>query len=199
MTAPNLDTIERLVMDLPETQRQELATAPGIRERIGATCKLTPRQQEAEALLRSPASHCMLFGGGRSGKTFIILRNIVGRALTCPSRHCILRLHFTSVIKSVGMDTLPKVMELCYPGAIAGSHLDRSHWVYVLPNGSELWLGGLDDKERTEKVLGSEYASIFLNECSQIPLSSRDIALTRLAQNTPLPLKMFYDCNPPSI
>jgi phage terminase large subunit-like protein len=76
-----------------------------------------------------------------------------------------------------------------------------------LPNGSELWFGGLDDKERTEKILGQEYATIFLNECSQIPWSARGIAVTRLAQNVlekvegkadrPLPLKMIYDENPP--
>ena len=89
-------------------------------------------------------------------------------------------------------------MRLCFPGAVAGSNFDKSHWCYTLPNGSEIWFGGLDDKERTEKILGAEYASIFLNECSQIPLGSRDMAVTRLAQNTPLPFKMYYDCNPPS-
>ena len=60
-------------------------------------------------------------------------------------------------------------------------------------------------KERTEKILGLEFASIFLNECSQIPYSSRNMAgVTRLAQKVqdtltkqPLSLKMYYDENPP--
>jgi hypothetical protein len=56
----------------------------------------------------------------------------------------------------------------------------------------------LDDKDRTEKILGQEYATMFFNECSQIPWSSRNMAITRLAQKTPLRLKAFYDCNPPS-
>ncbi len=55
----------------------------------------------------------------------------------------------------------------------------------------------MDEKERTEKILGQEYATLFLNECSQIPWSSRNIAITRLAQNTPLRLRAYYDCNPP--
>jgi phage terminase large subunit-like protein len=65
-------------------------------------------------------------------------------------------------------------------------------------------LGGLDDKERTEKILGTEFASIFLNECSQIQYTARNIVMTRLAQRVidratgePLRLKMYYDCNPP--
>ena len=165
---------------------------------MGAKCDLTERQLQADALLESASAHCMLFGGSRSGKTFLILRKLVGRGLKCVSRHAVLRYRFNHLKASIIYDTLPKMMQLCYPGAVKGSKLDKSDWFYRLPNGSELWFGGLDDKERTEKILGQEYASIFLNECSQIPLSSRDMAVTRLAQNTALQNKMFYDCNPPS-
>jgi predicted phage terminase large subunit-like protein len=140
----------------------------------------------------------MLFGGSRSGKTFLIVRKIVERALRHKSRHAILRFRFSHVVSTIGLDTLPKVMNLCFPAAEKGSKLDKGMWVYTLPNGSEIWFGGLDEKERTEKILGAEYATIYLNECSQLPLASRDVAVTRLAQNVGLPLKMFYDCNPVS-
>jgi hypothetical protein len=60
--------------------------------------------------------------------------------------------------------------------------LDKTDWFATLPNGSQIWFGGLDDKERTEKVLGMEFVTIYLNECSQIPYESRNLALTRLAQ-----------------
>jgi phage terminase large subunit-like protein len=53
-----------------------------------------------------------------------------------------------------------------------------------------------------------EFATIYLNECSQIPWSSVGIAVTRLAQKaeqavkgmepTILKPRMYYDCNPPS-
>lgn len=94
-------------------------------------------------------------------------------------------------------------MRLCYPQI--AYHLDKSEWYAILPNKSEIWFGGLDEKDRTEKILGQEYATIFLNECSQIAYSARNIAVTRLAQRVeceglgrPLRLKMFYDENPPS-
>jgi hypothetical protein len=74
---------------------------------------------------------------------------------------------------------------------------DKASWFWELPNGSQIWFGGLDDKERTEKVLGNEYASIFLNECSQIGLAARNLVVTRLAQNIGLKLLAAYDENPP--
>lgn len=139
----------------------------------------------------------MLYGGSRSGKTFLIVRAIVTRALAHKSRHVCLRYRFNHIKASIILDTLPKVMELCFPGVAQHCKLDRQDWFYTFPNGSEIWFGGLDEKERTEKILGQEYATMFLNECSQIPWNSRNIAMTRLAQNTPLRLKAYYDCNPP--
>jgi phage terminase large subunit-like protein len=162
--------------------------------------ELTPRQQEANRLLGGEATHVLLRGGARSGKTFLIIRAIVTRALAYESRHAVLRFRFNHLKGSVIYDTLPKVMKLCFP-EVEG-HLDKSDWFFSLPSSgggrSEIWFGGLDDKERTEKILGQEYSSILLNECSQIPLASRHMAITRLAQNTPLRLRAFYDCNPPA-
>jgi len=168
------------------------------------TFRLTRKQEEANRLLASPARHLMLFGGSRSGKTFLIVRAIVVRALKAPgSRHVSLRFRFGHIKSSIIYDTFPKVMKLCFPGQ--DYELNKTDWFVAFPNGSEYWFGGLDDKERTEKILGNEYATIHLNECSQIPWTSRNMAVTRLAQlvhenirdKRPLPLKMYYDENPP--
>lgn len=169
--------------------------------------KLTDRQLEAQEILAGPATHCMLFGGSRSGKTFLLVRNICMRALKSPeSRHAILRFRFNAVKASVIMDTFPKVMKLGFPGV--NYSLSKTDWYAEFDNGAQIWFGGLDDKERAEKILGMEFATIYLNEASQIPKSSRDIAVTRLAQQvdqvikgkvvTPLKPRMLYDCNPPS-
>lgn len=168
--------------------------------------KVTERQREAIRLLGSGAKHCLLYGGSRSGKTFLLVRAVVIRALASEhSRHAILRFRFNHVKQAVCMDTFPKVMRTCFPEI--PFKLDHTDWYVRFPNGSEIWFGGLDDKERTEKILGQEYATIFLNEASQIPFSSRNMAVTRLAQKCyhaingtpePLRLKMYYDENPPS-
>lgn len=169
--------------------------------------KLTERQEQAQAILSGPATHCMLFGGSRSGKTFLHVRNIVFRALKAPgSRHGIFRFRALHVHESIVLDTFPKVMKLAFPGVEYTMHKGDGYASF--PNGSEVWFSGLDDKERVEKVLGKEYSTVYFNECSQIPMGSVDIALTRLAQQietkidnrAPQPLKMraYYDCNPPS-
>ncbi len=155
----------------------------------------------------SIAMFVMLFGGSRSGKTFIIVRAIVIRALAAAgSRHAILRFRFNHVKASVVRDTFPKVMKLCFPQV--SYHLDKTDWFAQFPNGSQIWFGGLDDKERTEKILGQEHVTIYLNESSQIIYSSVLLAITRLAQvvtytvedvTKTLRPKMFFDCNPPSM
>jgi PBSX family phage terminase large subunit len=163
--------------------------------------KLTPRQEEAQAILSGPATHGMLLGGSRSGKTFLHVRNTILRALKARrSRHAILRYRFNHIKASIILDTFPKVMDLCFSGLEYG--LNKTDWFVTLPNESEIWFGGLDDKERTEKILGQEYATIYFNECSQIPHNSQAIAITRLAQkaeiapNEYLTPRAFYDMNP---
>ena len=105
------------------------------------------------------------------------------------------RYRFNSIKASVILDTFPKVMRLVFPGVTY--RLDKTDFYATFPNGSQLWFGGLDDKERAEKILGMEFATIALNECSQIPYSSVEMAITRLAQQVdqqidgkePTPLK----------
>lgn len=158
--------------------------------------RYTTDQAAAWHLITGPARHAMLYGGSRSGKTFLITAAIVMRALKAPgSRHVIFRHRFNHAVTSIGLDTLPTVMAKRYPGI--PYKFDRTRWMCTLGGGSEIWLGGLDDKERTEKILGQEYASLYFNECSQIAYSAVLMARTRLAQKTTLINRAYYDCNPP--
>lgn len=172
--------------------------------------RLTPKQREANRLLASSARNVMLRGGSRSGKTFILVRAIVQRAINSPqSRHVVFRFRFNHAKTSIWADTLPKVLKLCFPDLPV--RFDKTDFYLELPNGSEIWIAGLDDKERVEKILGQEYATLYFNECSQIPWNSIEMAMSRLAQRCPLApeiaavtgraylaLKAYFDCNPPS-
>jgi hypothetical protein len=174
------------------------------------TATLTPRQREANRLLAGPASNIMLRGGSRSGKTFLLTRAIIQRGINAPgSRHAAFRFRFNHIKTSLWSDTMPKVMATCFPGV--PHRFDKTDFYLELPGGSQFWIGGLDDKERVEKVLGQEYATLYFNESSQIPWGSIETAMSRLAQKcelhpeiakaagrTHLPLKAYFDCNPPS-
>lgn len=169
--------------------------------------QLTDKQIEAQLLLAGDATYCMLFGGSRSGKTFLFVRNVVMRALLAPfSRHCILRFRFNHIKASIIKDTFPTVMRKAFPDVTY--KMDKVDWYATLPNGSEIWFGGLDDKERSEKILGNEYVTIYLNECSQLTWQAVGMVMTRLAQKVYkvvnnqvtdlLKPRVYMDCNPPN-
>jgi PBSX family phage terminase large subunit len=156
--------------------------------------KKTLKQEEATKLMASNQTHIMLLGGGRSGKTFITIRNVLVRASKVKSRHVILRQTFNSVKTSIFLDTLPKVLNLCFPDMPV--KWNKSDYFVQLPNGSELWIGGLEDDKRVEKILGKEYSTIYFNEVTQLNYSSVQVALTRLAEKNTLRKKAYYDMNP---
>lgn len=166
------------------------------------TFALTAKQEEATELMAGPAQHIMLAGGSRSGKTAAECRAIVIRALKAPkSRHAMLRFRFGHIKQSVMLDTFPTVMHKAFPQV--KYELNKSDCYAVMDGDSEIWFSGLDDKARTEKLLGNEYATLMFNECSQIAFASRNLAITRLSQlvqdtvsKRPLPLKAYYDMNP---
>ncbi len=164
--------------------------------RLTPSFSLTAKQNAANRVLAGSQRHTLLVGGSRSGKTSLLIRAIGTRALRAEnSRHAILRLHANAARGSVALDTLPKVFRLCWPGVQLKEH--RQDGFFSLSNGSEIWVGGLDDKERIEKILGKEFATILLNECSQIPYGSVTTVLTRLAQVAPgLKQRAYYDLNP---
>lgn len=157
----------------------------------------TAKQDEAIKILAS-SDEAGLFGGSRSGKTFIILKAIVIRACKKKSRHLIARFRFNHAKTSIWYDTMPKVIDLCFPELKDHLKWNKSDWFIEFPNGSQIWLGGVDDKERVEKILGNEYSTIYLNECSQIAYDAVTMLQTRLAENTGLALRFWYDFNPPS-
>ena len=175
--------------------------------------RFTEKQLEAHRLLAGPQMHTLLRGGSRSGKTFVICRAVAKRALRASqSRHAIWRFHYNHAKNSIGMDTFPKMMKLCFPDVARAMNNQikfSNEGILTLPNGSEIWLGGLDDKDRVEKILGMEFATNFFNEGSQIPWHAVELAHSRLAQkclidaiDDPgrgdiLSLRNYYDMNPP--
>lgn len=150
----------------------------------------------AADVLSSNAKHVFLYGGSRSGKTFYLVRAVVIRASKTKSRHVILRLNFNHVKTSIWLDTLQKVFKICFPDLPI--IWNKTDYFVTLPNGSEIWIAGLDDEKRIEKILGKEYSTIYFNECSQINYTQIQIALTRLAEKSDLKKKVYYDANPPT-
>ena len=171
---------------------------PSISVMMTASFRLNDAQRDAVRLLGGPARHILLRGGSRSGKTFVLIRAVVIRALKAAgSRHGIFRHRLTALRASVLRDTFPKVMQLCFPQV--SWKLERQENIVTFPNGSTIFFGGLDDEQRTEKILGLEFSTVYLNEASQISYGARNMLLTRLAQKSGLVNREYIDANPPSV
>jgi hypothetical protein len=147
-------------------------------------------------------------------KTFTIIRAMCMRAFRTPySRQAAFKLRGNSANATLALDTIPKVLRLCFPG-VEVIRKKQDGYFYWPHNKAELWISGLDDAARVDKILGAEYSGLFFNECSQIPWDSVVVARTRLAQQVKtdditrpdgsviiggmLKNRVYYDLNPGS-
>jgi len=151
-----------------------------------------PRQQEGLAVMLTH-TFSMLYGGSRSGKTFVIMFFVLFRALKKKSRHLVLRRYFSDIKKSIIKETLPEVAEIMG----CNYKLNSQDFYITFPNGSEIWFGGVDDKQNVEKLLGKQYSTIWFNEASQIAYDSYSVVKTRLAEKSGLKNRIIIDQNPP--
>jgi len=160
--------------------------------------KPTAIQQKALALLKSGAKHILLFGGSRSGKTTVLVMAIIFRALLYDgSRHLICRLRAKDARSSVLLETLLPWLNNTV-GSNAYTYLKHESMIRLY-NGSEIWIGGLGDKEQADKILGHEYNTIYFNEISQLTYAAVTTAYSRLAMRIQGCRNLFlYDCNPGS-
>jgi PBSX family phage terminase large subunit len=160
--------------------------------------KPTVIQRKALALLKSGAKHILLFGGSRSGKTTVLVMAIVYRALMyAGSRHLICRYRAKDARSSVLRETLVPWLDNTV-GKDGYTYLAHESMI-TLFNGSEIWIGGLGDKEQADKILGHEYNTIYFNEISQLSYAAVTTAYSRLAMRIEDCKNLFfYDCNPGS-
>ena len=160
--------------------------------------KPTTVQRKALALLKSGAKHILLFGGSRSGKTSVLVMAIIYRALRfAGSRHLICRYRAKDARSSVLRETLLPWLDNTI-GKNSYTYLVHES-IVTLFNGSEIWIGGLGDREQADKILGHEYCTIYFNEISQLSYAAVTTAYSRLAMRVPDCRNLFfYDCNPGS-
>jgi len=167
---------------------------------MGTTVMFKPTavQKKALALLKCGAKHILLFGGSRSGKTTVLVMAIIYRALRfAGSRHLICRYRAKDARSSVLRETLIPWLDNTV-GKSGYTYLAHESMI-TLFNSSEIWIGGLGDREQADKILGHEYCTIYFNEISQLSYAAVTTAYSRLAMRVQGCKNLFYyDCNPGS-
>lgn len=151
----------------------------------------------AKEVAASGVKNACAEGGSRSGKSFEIFRQIVVRAAKADhSDHLICRETFNSAKRSLWLKTMPDVMRIAFPRLNYKPMRSDGIYYYHLDNGSNLYLAGLDDSSKLERLLGTEYSTLWFNESNQMSFSAVSKLKTRLAQKNNLIKRAYFDLNP---
>lgn len=85
---------------------------------------------------------------------------------------------------------------MCFPDLSV--KFNRTDYIIVLPNGSEIGIYGLGNDKEAEKLLGTQFSTIYFNEASEIAYSGVQLVLSRLAEKNDLTKRVWFDFNPPA-
>ena len=153
-----------------------------------------------QALWESKHHEVIVSGPYDTGKTFAALSKL--HALLCvhpKSNALMVRQTRNSILTSAVITYEKKVLPFppgdprCPIVKYGGQHVE----FYGYPNGSKLWVGGLDD---ADKYLSAEYDFVYVNQAEELALDSWEKLVGRAtgrAGNAPW-TQVFGDCNPGS-
>ena len=142
-------------------------------------------------LLSAPEHEVILSGGADTGKTTAACIKVHLICLRCPgAQGAIVRKTKTSLRGTV-LNTFNRIINNQGVAILGGEHPNR----YIYPNGSMIWLGGMDDPD---KVLSAERDFIYVNQTEELSLNDWEMLATRCSGRasvikTP---QLFGDCNP---
>jgi len=153
-------------------------------------------------LLTDPQTPYILFdGGARAGKTIDIVRWIILRALQYPrSKQLVCRLRQVDLWGTSWLSMIEHLRDY-FASDMYTVHKKEMKISFI--GGSFIKFSGLDTQERMDFILGSEWLTIFFNECTQGSYDMVTTLMTRLAQKVchrdtgklGAP-KFVMDCNP---
>ena len=143
--------------------------------------------------LENPAFRRVLYdGGARSGKTVLIIAWLCKECEKYPGcRVLIARKNRNAAENSIWKDTLAWILR----GRL-GWRQQIANMEYLHVNGSVIRVDGLDDQDRVDKILGTEYDHVFFNEATQLSWATVQTVLSRLAHAAVPVRKAIFDCNP---
>lgn len=171
--------------------------------------KQTQKQKEHFNLI-SNHRYVMAYGGGRSGKTINTLVWMIMRAnFFAGARQVVVRSTLKTCRETIFDLSFREALRMVSPNLYEKIEFNKTDLTATFHNGSVILFVGVDEN-RLENILGQEFCTIYINECSQIH-SYNIVAqlMTRLSQKVTngkrlkkekqtAPMRMLFDMNPPS-
>lgn len=143
------------------------------------------------SLFSSKEHEVMLSGPADTGKTVASCVKLHAICALVPGAQCaMVRKTYSSLVGSV-VRTFMRLTAKSGITVFGGETPSR----FIYPNGSIIWLGGLDNPDR---VLSSERDAIYVNQAEEIDLNDWETLLTRCSGRAAVIKnpQLFGDCNP---
>lgn len=156
---------------------------------------LSPKQGRLYSLLEDPnKTRILCDGGARSTKTIGILAWLIKEASTIPGARILCARKYLDNART----TLFNLSFRSILGGAKGFQFHESTCEIRMSNGSLIRIGGFDDADRVDKILGDEYMHVFVNEATQITWDTLEKVKSRLSQSPEGSRfrKLILDCNP---
>ena len=154
-----------------------------------------PKQILGLKALQNKSKKYFLFdGGARAGKTWLVCRIIIIRALKYRgTKHLMGRFRLKHAKSSVWKQTLLPMLRMYVPKHRYS--INKAELTVTFSNGSIIVIDGFDDEDRVEKIMGTEWATIFINESTQIAYDTFQALKSRL-NAIGIQELFILDCNP---
>ncbi len=167
------------------------------------TFELRKPQEPLLELLRSDVPNVLAAGSSRVGKSWLLMVWLVLLCQWYPnSRHGVFRRNRNSCETNLFKLTLYQVLNSLGVMGEYAPGINKSDLTITFPNGSVISFHGLDEHNR-DKVLGSEFQTIWMNEVSEFDYADVEFLRGRLFGDVfhkdtgkKLTRRMFFDCNP---
>lgn len=149
----------------------------------------------ASELLRARQTEVLLSGPAGTGKSRACLEKVFNCASKYPNTRALILRQTRASLTETGLVTWEtKVVPKGHPCLVGPQRQLRQN--YTFPNGSEVIIGGLSDKEASQKIMSGEYDLIFIQEATELREGDWENLTTRL-RNDKMPYQQIIaDCNP---
>ena len=158
--------------------------------------RLTAKQHEMQSIIDAH-KYSLCIGQGRSGKSLLIVTKMFRNAIQYPNTNqAIFRNTLASAVDGIWRITIKEVIKNFFPALplMQGFKINESSHEITFPNGSRISVKGLDNTERVQKLLSTQWMCVFFDEAHLINYEHFGLLMTRMPQPMDVDYKVRVIC-----
>jgi PBSX family phage terminase large subunit len=158
--------------------------------------QLTDKQNEMQEIINEH-KYTLCIGQGRSGKSLVIMVEMFRNAIKYPNTNqAVFRNTLAAVTDGIFKITIPEVIKNFFPALpmMEGFNINLTKNQITFPNGSTIVCKGLDNSEKVQKLLSTQFSCVFFDECHLIEYEHFGLLMTRMPQPLDVDYKVKVIC-----